>query len=314
MAKMEQSKTWIFSPNIVIPNAGSQILTSQATMWRLKEEMVNTFGWTVHSSSNSVTVASSDLWVAPSNIVFGPGARGWIVLNMPFAGQLLIDCYANGASGDESAVYFSPGSLFSGGTTSVSPTSADKLTLVSTVAPRLFLSYDSANQRVLHLMQSSDGKNFRFVQMSGGKVYTFLSLEELQSPHANLQNGSVYSAYGSLSNGFTYANYQRGARYTARLAGVEVVAMLVTAGCSGLGLGEVWNVNDIDGNLPNLPPQVFSITAGNLAMLGNMQDMWMGPSLSVNTGDTYPSAALARQFMQFNHIIIPWDGSVPVVA
>jgi hypothetical protein len=87
-------------------------------------------------------------------------------------------------------------------------------------------------------------------------------------------------------------------------------------GTTGNDLGQlVPGMNSIAQQYALYPVGIMSLTAGLEGRHGRLPDMWMAPS-SLSTGDSIEEdpANPTYELVVFGNIILPWNGTVPVVA
>ncbi len=89
---------------------------------------------------------------------------------------------------------------------------------------------------------------------------------------------------------------------------------LTCEGTQASELGTQMNfANDFNSLSPMLPLGIFCVSgSGVRGRHGLVPDLYCG-STNIATGATYPGDG-SKQFLQIDHFIIPWNGSVPLVA
>lgn len=317
MTVPEVTKNWTYRSNVIVPNDGTVLGACRSTMMAIKNEMVTNFGWTVTRSSNKSTVADSDLWVNLTDLNWAgiTATRSWAVLTNPLGFQFVLDCATSSTNYYwQGRIGFSEGGLFTGGTTAAIPTATDNLWLIGSAVSN-FLTINSSARRVLHMWQTQDFKQFRLIQMANTNVYSSIILDTLDEPHSSF-NGILGHAEGG-TNHLTYANFHRSTtRLLARRTdGVELPSVYSCQGMLATGVGERWFVPSIDGDMPFTELRAYSPTVNYYTRLGRVPDLWLGSVAGASNGDTYSdSQGNVRKFIQFNHMIFPWDGSMPEIA
>jgi len=63
---------------------------------------------------------------------------------------------------------------------------------------------------------------------------------------------------------------------------------------------------------PIMPIGLLSTTGMHRGRKGALYDIWWG-STAAGSGNTYPEDG-SNQFVQFGHLIFPWNGSTPEIA
>lgn len=312
-------KTWQFNVNQAVVAGGSITATLQKLMRLIKNTLIG-FGtqpWTVISSSDSVSAGAGDKWIADANLVWGNPTRSWIVLQqtgIAASFQLCIDLNAAGAG--TASIIISPGAGFTGGATNARPTATDEKVLINAAA---WGGSSGTNQNYqLHVMQSTDGKCTRVIICAAGiAAMGFWAFEVPVNPPAGWANPSASIALGNASNvGMaTFTNISQTAAWWGRYSGTNYVMNATGEAWSGgaiLPNGLLVNVDDVDGNWPIFPIGLASTTVGFRGRQGVLPDLYWGSS-ATNSADTYPNDA-TRQFATFGNIIVPWNGSVPLLA
>jgi hypothetical protein len=332
MAPPIPSKTWTIG-HMVIPADVDSTTLHKKVMWNIKELLIS-MGFT---ASRSVAwnptlnppngawegPSSGDLWVAWNYLRYGvPYAMygtSWIRLDHPVQGQLLIVTTGYGGQGTDANwnrawIRWSPSGSFTAGVSELSaPTAPDAVTLCDNA------DFQSAgltnNQRVLHYMKSTDGKGIRLFQMYSNTVWSPMFFEVLSNPHPTF-NGKVLASVYPAANSMTYGVYYD----TSPLVGLNSVgtrfsASLACEGALSNGIGEVWTTPDMNGTLPIAAIGAVATSPGPQYYLGDVADLWFGSAAGVNSGDTYSDhLGNLRKFAQFNHMIFPWDGTIPQTA
>ena len=158
---------------------------------------------------------------------------------------------------------------------------------------------------------------------ANGNVYTSIFIEKPSDANPTTTGWIAHTDAVPAANHLTYANLQRTAVYNANnrlsaknLDGTPLASLFTTECMMGVGVGERWTTQNLDGAVPMAAIKLFAPTAGGYyTRIGPMVDMWMGPTAFANNGDTYSDAlGNPRKFIQFNHVILPWDGTIPEVA
>jgi hypothetical protein len=164
----------------------------------------------------------------------------------------------------------------------------------------------------MHIQQSSDGTCTRFVAHSSNVNKIFLMLDTV----TQAVTGWTFPSIGVGLNGtgpvITHTNLYN----TANFKGFNVNSFTAFGTCEttlGGALGVKQNfANDVDGTFPMIPIALASQSGGMRGRIGQLVDAWYGSTI-INEGTTYPSD-VTRQFVQFGHLILPWDGEVPLMT
>lgn len=309
-------KTWQFNVNNVIATSGNVTTDNKALILAVKNGMLG-FGstpWTMRFSCNSVTAGTAgdgvDRWTTTANLVAAAAgiAHSWAVLRQAGTGANVEICIdLNNTTISNTALVFSFGAGFTGGSTTARPTATDEIVLALTSWPTV-----SGNNR-WHLIQSTDGALTRLFVSQGGTPLVNWIIDAVANGVTgwatpilmgiNPTNTSPASAAIMFSNT---------GNYNIRPASTNGAASFACEGnTSGtliqVGAGSV--ANELDSNWPMLPLTVFGITGGMRGRLGTMIDLWAG---NAPNGSSYPTG-VTNQFAQFGNLIVPWNGTVPTL-
>jgi len=320
MALPIKEKTWLYSVNQTVGAVSSVPPDNQDYLFKLKQSLIGfaTSPWTVWGSSDGTSFdagGGTDYWVTSSNLVWATGSHSWIVLTQAGIGAnaaLLIDL--NTSSNYRFTLKFSA-TGFSGGSLTAAPTAADAITLK--------FNSDHGGSNVgwtgkLHVWQSSDGECTRWALMRDGTLRAIAIFDKPKDPIAAWLNPFI-GGFVATYNGSGYASYgtwNDNANLRSRISPVtaQMYMYLTCEGwVSGAG-GQNFTVADEDtGEWPMMPIALASVTAAHRgARKGAIYDLWWGPTALVN-GDTFPDDA-SKQFVIFDDMIFPWNGSVPLLA
>lgn len=345
-------KTWQFNVNQALAIAADQTASMKNYLYALKQSFISFASnpWEVVRSSNGVTASDSDLWTGTGAINFsftlpsgGASARSWIVLKNPNIGgvngfQILLDCImSNGVSW--MGLFCSPGAGFTGGTATARPTASDIRQLQTNIDhgvssnPNWCYTNSSPGwtgniAMRLHAMMSTDGKCTRILltdNQGGTPRCTFAAIfdELLNVPdgvNPLAKQWLASNASNVLSNMF-YSSGIEGQNLDFDIGGQPTRGTTIAENA----IFTQTFANEISNEWPMAPlsaaiyNQVIA-TAGNLGIVtpgvlgrvGDFADLWWGSS-GVASLDTYPGDG-SNQFMQFQQLILPWNGSAPLAA
>ncbi len=319
------AKTWLFNINNTQTPQGSAILDAQLMIFNIKQALVAA-GWTVVRSSNSVSVANSDLWAASTNLVWNGAAHSWIVLQNTALGtnfQICLD--TNSTSGQLMTIAFCQGGYNTGtGTTSARPSStvaSDEVVLLTTASWGIQAVTGSY---AWHLMYSSDLQCTRIIICNGGQPTGFWFFEKPQNPIAGwTTNPHICQAIGTstaASNIITRGQFwtsQSGSQ-SRLISGLGTNTIPHYFACEGFGSSEAGNqlsvASDIDAAWAMMPIALWSATSPARGRNGQVFDLWYGIE-SLTTGTSYPSSGTLYQFVQFGVFVFPWQaGTAPLTA
>ena len=328
-------KTWLFSVNQLLPASSNATNTAvsilnldcRAILYAIVSSMLAFGGgllWTAKLSSDSATAGAGNRWLAVTNLVWvqTSGNHSWIVLHNALTGvELLFDLiYPAGGNYGKLTASVSVGGLFTGGTISAAPTATDSYVLINN-------NYwtnrgaDSATIGMVsrvHIMCSSDGGSTRiFVYCAGVRKFTML-IETLADTAAAAVPWAVPVAiWWSYNVGVTWT-YLSGVYWwtkpTALIAGGQNMS-LATECTGGAPVHQLLSglPNDISESYSGSACQIFCTTVGFRGRQGRFVDMWLG-SPGVLDAETTPISATQYQFAQFDHLILPWDSTNPVLT
>lgn len=320
------AKSWQFDVNAVRPAPDTNLANYQNILFGIKTSLkAFSSGWTVVGSSNSVAAALDgvDRWTLPTNLVWHNAgvAHSWIVLKQTGLAanfQLLIDCDSNGAGAGAASnlrlvVSYSAG--FTGGSTTTRPTATDEHQIqVGAWCTGSGIPFHSA----VHVMQSTDGQSTRVVVCRSNFVSTFWAFERVSSPSAGWAVpvvSLIRGAPNTTSDAPTYAVFNDAANGFFRHGSTNYTGYVTSEGSITSMLGEQLNLypNDIDGFWPFFPMGFASTTTGARGRHGAFTDMYWGVQDVLVTGTTFPASG-TKQWVQFAHFVLPWNGTTPVVS
>jgi hypothetical protein len=327
-------KTWIIDSN----NAGggvSAVADHRSLLLAIKDSLVfgpNPQCWNTVGSSNSVFGAMDavDRWAAAANLVWAkPGdPHSWIVLETDggFVNQVCIDLTpldTGSTQGPLISVYISTAG-FAGGDASNRPVAVDEVTVLNGAQWCGTDSTTPAFNWVWHHWHADDGPSDRVViHVNNVPVSFWLFDGEPQFPNAAWATPFIACISAGTALGDSAATYTKlwaNPAAKALVAAAHADLYFVSEGWAGQGAGQRLQVaNDLDSLWPFFSIAFASETVGARGRLTGYDrlnrgcwDLWFG-STAIGEGDTYPAGA-ARDFVQFGHLVFPWDGSVPVTA
>lgn len=327
MALPAITKTWTFDVNNSLPTSGVFLTDSQKLLFDLKTYLLSV-GWTVKGSCNSVNYGMDgvDRWVTYANLVFDglAGVRAWIVLKAPvvLSPNLEIMFHCGGTTvlypGVDKGLYaFIQGSWtgFTGGTTNSWPTAPTAVTLVSNSPDISYgrwhgTSSYTAFSCVRHAMSAIDGTT-RIIVCKNNAVLFHWSFEKLiGSTFADpsmifMAQGNQYApAYTHWNDVAVFHNYSE-----ASLASYYLTAEGYGAAMVGKN---ITSQSDRGGGYWMGGVGVASASAGQRGRHGIIGDLWWGTT-GLGYGTTIPDDG-TKQFVQFNDMIFPWNGTTPLIA
>lgn len=318
------AKTWQFSINQKVDAQGS-IAATEKRLIRTIKNLMKGFGtnpWTCSGSSNSSTAGMDgvDRWTTDADITKAAAAspHSWIVLRQTGIATNYEFCFDALASAGSATIVVSPSAGFTGGTTSARPTATDEIILISNTT--WFSVLDTIHQ--IHAMQSTDGQCTRIQVWRGGvQQCLFWLFDKPQNPVSGWTNPSLSLALAtgaaSAAGGYAsdYANIRSSKNIKGR--GSATFGMVMTGEWHGilqstttllaesLAVGVV--PNQFDGYWDFYSVGVASDDVSHRGRHASIFDLWLG-EIGMNDGDTFPSNASTKQFINLGRIILPWVG------
>ena len=326
-------RDWQLDINNAVLDRGSTTVNHQDMLYQIKKILTGFAQnpWTVHSSSNSVSAGSSDLWSDYTDVVHGTGNHAWIVLNKPIgSSQLLIS--ADAPDIKQLTLIWSPEGLFTGGSISANPTATDQVTLQSALDWMGALT--SPFNSWLHVWHSSDGYCTRIMTTHDtNEPKLFWILDQITDPFSNnwvdlpevmfiLEN--VASRFSSSSTFSVMPITENAGKSWNGSSSFDVGFFSLGHNTAGTG-GTNWEAVEDMGSLPNplntdlpypiCPIGITSDTVGTRGVHGMLVDLYVGHT-DRTMGSTYPLDSATKEWVQFGDIILPWtnDSTIPLAT
>lgn len=308
--------TYQFTVNQTLVASGTQTTDAQK-LWIAIVNALLGFGsnpWTVVGSSNGIgsfSMAGTNYWAAFGNLIWATAGtnHSWIVLKQSQIGasgglQVCIDLNSNQAW--NISIVTSAVAGFTGGSATARPTATDENVLFNVVN----WGQTSSQSYAYHVWQSTDGQVVNFCVFYAGTLQTSFHASVPKNPISGWTKPSVVWAQAS-------SVYQTGGLYsTATSKGTisgPVTFYLTGEAVNNTLIESTQNyADDNTGEWPFGPVGLFSPTSLNRGRKGQLFDLWWGTTIAAN-GDNYPSDG-SKQFVQFGHLIFPWNGSTPLTA
>lgn len=296
--------------------SGTQLTDAQTVMLAFANSLLTLGGsaaWTCPGSSNGTGTGALDAvnrWASIANLVWASAGsnHGWIVLKQSAIGasgglQMCIDL--SNANSANFTIVFSANAGFTGGTATARPTATDE--------KAYSLSWFSGSvSTVLHVWGSTDGTIVHACVFSANVcVWNF----HASNPANAISGWSHASVFWSQGNGnCNLASALYAAANASSVIGSSVCAMFLTGEASNNVLLEATMsfADDDTSEWPFGPIGLYTATASHRGRKGTIVDLWWGSQTAANA-DNYP-ADNTRQFVQFGHLIFPWNGSVPLIS
>ncbi len=318
MALPPKVKTWQYDVNQLFSGSAATD-TGRNIILAIKNSMKNFVlnPWVVWGSSATGNFVGNndgvDRWTDTTAI--GTGNR-WIVLeNLVTSMQVCFYMY-NNTQTNYVRIIVSPngefGAIGSGGTgtdgvAASPPTAGDQHQVYSAA-----FVHSSVYTGKLHVMHSSDGECTRILTTVANVCQLFWLFDMPSSPTTGFTTG-IWGARAGDANATQYAWWNDTATIYGEVSG-DLIGMYVT--CEGAltsMVGEYLISQDDDtGEWPIMPMGLLNTVGTHRGRKGSIYDLWWG-STAVAVGTAFP-ADLSYQFVQFGHIIFPWNGTAPETA
>ena len=327
-------KTWQFTHIAPTPSG-----TTTRDMQNITYEMKNALKafalspWTCAGSNDGTTAGMDgvDRIDTPTKFTFtGVVGASWIVMEAPAGwggGQVLF----YGANGGSFALAwytkFSPGGLYTGGTTTTLPTATDEDFPSAGNGNDIFQfsGFGSGKQCTAHIMHSTDGQNTRCFFSDSNESHGFWAVETAGSPGDDW-DGRFYGRgplgnLNALTTTLTWNIGQNWIRAQTPVGGLGLGTFGYLQGTreivSNVLINDAITVpNEISGENGLWPLGLYGnpfYITGLRGQCGYIKDWWHSDN-TVNTGDGFPGNG-DKDFLSFGSgVIVPWDGTTPVLG
>ena len=313
----------------------------------VKNALMATAFWSVKISSNATTpgTGSGDNWTTIADTLWaletGTPNFSWSVWqNTVLDLEVLLVLRTN--SNDEGGtpdVYISRpvlsgGSGFTGGAANARPTAPDESFIVDNEQWGWGAGDPTGKAWVFSTMVSTDGEVTRVVWFNVSEIRGFWFFERLKNPVTGMSSPEIVvkmravgQTGGAGGPDATYAGLHDVASsvFSPQYDGTSPVQQnpqalskppgiyMTSEGFNGQPCGQQFSTfNDVDGEFGFFPVGMASLFAGFAGRHGEFYDMWWGIDGNA-TGDSYPVSG-TNLFIQINDLILPWDGTLPVVS
>jgi len=329
MAVPSVTRTWQYSVNNANAAGASSLVDAQNAMFEIKSALIGfaTNPWTVIASSNSTTSGFSDLWTAPTDLIWDDplNTRSWILLRNGDgveSFEVLIDCAGEGNPPHKSLhleVSFS-GFDTSGFNTSTAPTASDGIVLKD--ADNNSGGYwfkdltDSGGDSVIHVWHADTGLHTRVVGYTGGIPRVFWIFEKIDSPVSGLSTPYIVGVNngGTSNNIMNHGEWNSTDRLKGQHSSKTFDVYMTSEGWGSDMVGQHINaVNSFDGGWPASEIGLVTTDVEHSGRLGDIKDLWWGPNGGLNELDTFPAGG-SKTHIYMGQLIFPWNGSVPVLS
>jgi hypothetical protein len=301
-------KTWVFSGEGSVAAQSSVALTNQATLFKLKQQICALSGpaWTVVRSSDSVSTASSDLWLAAANLVWNATTRSWAVFRSAAGIQMLIDLNASAATSANLTISISGSVGFTGGNITTAPTASDSQVIISAGTWTTLSSIIYGTRT--YVLGSTDGTSLYWVCTAGGAVRSFFCFQKPASVNASWTTPAIATIDTTSDPTTSTFDDNLKAKVLAVASSFALTGEGTTAGliADNSAIGQIQN--EVSGGWNFGFTGFASTSVGSKGVQGRFNDLWLTSS-SIKTGQTFPTSSPgpAGQFLQIGSFAIPWD-------
>ena len=331
MALPAKAKTWVALLN-QRKTGWATIQTAYRDMvYLIKEQIKLCPGCTVAGSSNQTTgamdatdrITSGAAWLRGASTTT---AQSWIVFTFANMGGAQL-CLAYSATQDGlSRLSYSPGGLFvAAGTATYTPTATDEIVLQAHNGAPLGDGNTGGADRIWNVQYADDGTALLIYTARSGAWLRLIVFQLCTSTVAGGTAafspavwGAVFST-GALSQWYGAAALGLNNLGAARVQGDggSPTNVALFGGVEATGGDAVPTIHNSVAELQGggyliCPLSLFSQTAGARGKVGNVVDLWLG-LVSASDGDTYPNDT-SRQFVAYGDLVLPNDGSTPVLT
>ena len=318
---MSYEKTWTFLPNQIPLDQTDIQHQSRSFLLQLKNYLVNTAGWTVTGSSNSVIVNTTDLWTGSSAIVYAPlgSPFSWITLKSP---EGIVAGMDGSYTGNQSRLWItfacvgydsSTSYVLTMCTSSIAPTGGTITALPSNIikfdkVPFIKNNYINVLPCHFHFASTSEGGFYGAIsQDNSGMMESIIYVLPLASPglygnidypyafvegiysNTNTNADFTYSLFDSTTGTTTFSATLSHDSTAGNNRALILYSPLVVVAPIGIG-GGTTAAGDINGNILDSPIFIYNSAAGKRAMMGHIPDFYYFGSNSISNGSVTPSS------------------------
>jgi hypothetical protein len=309
-------------------------------MYQLKESLVTggAAPWTVEYSCDGVTAGTPgdavDRWGSRADVSFGSvgidGQSGisWIVLKQ--AGllanfQLMIKCDSvDPTSATICEIYYSPNAGFTGGTTvdaSGRPTATDEESLALPNSGWLHGATfnNSVREFILYTFRSTDGQCTRIFawNVTEQRHCLHVQLDLAKNPIPEWTEpvicGWTATTATTLHTYGSYNDSQSLLKSSHPSSGAMQLYLTGEGYVASQGGQNHTLANDLNSEYAIYPMGVASLSLNAKGRHGEVFDMWWIPVSLVNYSTMPLTPSATREFMVFDDMLLPHDGSVPII-
>lgn len=317
-------KTWQHDVNQTIYNADPETCTDELLL-AIKNSLIGfvTNAWTVWGSCDGAGGFGNDdavdRWTDASDLVHQAEgtAHSWMVLENSETGVQMCFNFTNWLPYSLEVVvspggeFGAPGSGGTGadGTGTNRPTAGDEIQMTTEFGRNGAYTYK------LHVQHTTDAECTRFWFCSETDVYGMWGFETPYDPITGWTDGVFWGSAGSaIAVGFDYSRWNDNSSSCRTVIDDDVVNLYMSSeGIASAMIGEYLTAADDDtGEWPLCPVGLVATEGAHRGRKGSLYDIWWG-STGVDSGSTFPDDA-TRLYAQFDHMIVPWDGTTPQIS
>lgn len=314
---------WGFSVNRPVEKMNFARRQYSKLLFDIKELLIGTeeVPWEVEGSCDGAShgLDGVDRWDEVNKITFAfeelGGPRSWIVLKQPAIHggfYLLIECFSPSFPAHRGMRIVVATTPFSGGGVDSRPSSATEVEL--RYGGWGYRDNVVTSDLVLHYIYRLDGKGFKLLINYEGRPDDFWSIDvplryfggwvKPWTAVFNFQSaqGACVFGHGWGEDSSLYANLNG--------TGQELTSVNEMFGEVHPSQLHEEHPHSVSGRWPLIPISVAS-EVPERGFHAFIADLWWG-SLKPATGSTYVNDEAERVWAQFQQLVVPWDGSVPI--
>ena len=320
-------KTYQYSVNNTIAAGATDTENFQRVLLGIKNALIGfgTLPWTVVGSSDSAAAAMDavDRWAAYTNLVWNTAgnARSWIVLkNTGLAAnfQLLLCLTAVGATNEYlMEMVISPASGFTGSSTTARPTATDEV-VVHTSSQAWIGGFTVPFATVHHVLKSTDGEVTRWFVCVAGLVVAHFSIDKAATSTGGWTTPIIVTQGDITTTAADHCTLVRlyNIAYAMGFQGTTSFMNYWTAE----GMASSSNVFSQFGEANQFSSEwsigrvgLVCTTAPFRGRHGQLRDIFWTNTVGIENGSTFPSGG-TKTMASFGDIVIPWNGTTPVIT
>jgi hypothetical protein len=248
-----------------------------------------------------------------NNLIWTGGIHSWIVLRqtgLVANCELCIDL--GNADSRYGSIVISRSAGFTGGSTTTRPTATDEIALVSNAS--FWGTPDSGFNSKLNVQMSTDGACTRawfMLDVSGTYgVKRWIMFDRVKAASASWSNPILWMWTDTSTEGVTEKTLTQTGRGYGYSGSLFPLVLAAEGDRNDAGKGTAFAVvNDISSEW-TLRPIVLVNEIEKIGRHGQLYDLWYAKAATAGAtlGSNFPVSG-ARDFMQINHVLVPWGGS-----